>query len=81
MHLDEIYDEKYDGYFLLNENNDQICFFYLRIKFFVSSYEYIWKIFEDKFNWQPNKPLQFIQRMLSKYFNLSGITPTYSYFI
>lgn len=45
LHINKIYDEKYHGFFLLNENNVEMCFFDLRFYQFYVSYGYICVLF------------------------------------
>lgn len=70
FHLNDVYDEQYKGYILLDEENIKMCVFDLENRLFSMSHEYIWLIFRRKFKYTYSETKLFMEQMLRKYFEL-----------
>jgi hypothetical protein len=71
FHLDKKYDEFWNGYFLLDENNKRRIAWDLKNHVFYISYHDIWQIFKEQFKWNYNKIQNFMRKMLEEHFNLN----------
>jgi len=78
LHVNEKYDEAFDGYFLKNNENETRCLLDLNYKEFSISYAYIWLCFEEKFKWENNEIKSFMENMLNEYFKFNEFTIIYS---
>jgi len=74
LHIDEKYDENYNGYFLRNDVNSKRGLFDLEIQIFFMSIS-IWLKFDNKFNWDYLEIHSFMKIMLVKYFKLNEFSP------
>lgn len=72
--INKTYEERWDGYFLEDEDNKISCILDLKNETFCVSYDHVWIIFAGKLHWDYIKSKSFMKLMLNEHFKLCKFT-------
>ena len=80
LHVNERhYDDFEYGYYILDKNNNDVCFYNLKNNIFSISFSSIWSVFRIGFVMKNRDVQLFMNNMLKKYFKLYKVTANESY--